>query len=118
MKVLLGEPFGYPGEHGLGIGQGRAVEDISNGLSYLPALSPIVGMGLSILGQVELAPLPGDRGKPRPAGRSKSHVIVTNHQFDSLESSPLQGLQELPPVDFRFTELVNHQGISPTLSPG
>jgi hypothetical protein len=61
-------------------------------------------MGLSILGEVELAPLPGNRREHRPAGCPQSHVIITDHQFDSLETSSLESLQKLPPVDFRFTK--------------
>jgi len=63
-----------------------------------------MGMSLSILGQMELATLPGDRGEHRPTSRPQSHVIITDHPLDSLESSSLESLQKLPPVDLRFTK--------------
>ena len=61
-------------------------------------------MSLSVLSQVELTALPGNRRKHRPTSGSQSHVIITDHQVNALQSPPLQRLQELPPVDLRFAK--------------
>ena len=72
----------------LGIGQGGRVEDIPNRLAHLSGLLPVVGMDLSILGQVELAPLPGNR---RPHCAPGSPADPRDHHWPPLRlpSSPV-----------------------------
>ena len=77
MGVLRCESLGHPADHGLGIGQGGAVEDVANGLAHLPGLGPVVDMSLSVLSQVKLTVLPRNRRKHGPASGSQSHVIIT-----------------------------------------
>ena len=68
-----------------------------------PLLEP-TGKALSILAQMKLAALPGNRGKHRSSSGLQSRVVVTDDELHSLESPPGQILKKRSPVDLRLAQ--------------
>ena len=91
--VGFGERLDLAFEHGFGIFEGGAVEDVPHRLANFAPLFEATGETLSILAQMKLAALPRQGGKNRSSNGPQSGVVVADEQLDSLEASPRQILQ-------------------------
>lgn len=62
-------------------------------------------VGLGVLLEVELAALPGHRGKDGLAGGGHAGMGVANDELDAVEAARDERGEEGAPVDFGFTQL-------------
>jgi hypothetical protein len=53
---------------------------------------------------MELATLPGHRGKDRGAGGAQAGVIIADDKFHAAQAASLKALQEASPMNLRFAE--------------
>ena len=82
----------------------RAVEHAADSFGDGGPLVQAGDIGLGILLEVELAALPRHGRKDRGASGAQAGVVVADDELDAVETALLQALEEVAPMDFRFTE--------------
>ena len=91
-------------EAALSGGKIGAEEDAAYGFSDSSALVQSRHVGLCVLLEVELAPLPGDGGKNGGTGGPEAGMVVADEEFDAGETAGLKAREELAPVDLGLAQ--------------
>ena len=99
------EPFGGDlFETGIGFAAIGGVEDGAQIAGDIGSMFQARYQRLGVALEMELAALPGNAGKAHLASGFETGVIVADDELDAMEAAFLEGLQEIPPVQFGFAE--------------
>ena len=88
----------------LGGGATGAVEDAADGAGDLGALAQSWHIGLSLLLEMKLTPLPRDSAEDGFASGGQAGVVIADDELDARHTALDEALEESTPTHFGFTE--------------